>query len=196
MYNVSAHIHEALFATHYTAPEGDAAGAPAAAEPTPEAKIVELDDEAEEAEEAAAAAPAPPLTSNAADPPCAAAAVSADGAMTAELKNVKVTMLSEKFPTEMRTKAKYKGLFDVAYFGAGMVHHLKEDGAAGVLKPSAQIVLEGVQFYLGLTNEQKDEFATKVAEYATSHGAKPSAPNKGTTDAHYFFCMPNRTMSK
>lgn len=173
MYNMSAHIHEALTGTVYTPPRAED-DEPSSAEAS-ESKITEVE------EESAAAAPVQ-------SPP--ASAVVPDGDMTAPLPNVRITMLPEKFPSEMGSKSKYRGLFDVAYFGGGMVQHLKEEGATAAFKPSATIVLEGVLHYLGLTNEQKAQFGTKVSEFATNCGAVPIGKIDGTKDSYYSFKMP------
>jgi hypothetical protein len=42
---------------------------------------------------------------------------------------------------------------------------------------------------LGLTSDQKKEFATKVSGYATACGAEPVGVVDGVRDAHYIFKM-------
>jgi dynein assembly factor 3 len=190
VHNVSAHVHEALTGTPYKLvdPDSDGSAATVDAPPEAESKITEVDEEAPETEAAAAAAVPTPAPED--DAEAVAAAVAPDGDMTVPLPGVRITMLPKKFPQDMLAKKKYRNLFDVVYYGAGMVHHLKEDGVSVAFKPSATIVAEGVEYYLGLTNEQKTEFATKVSGYAAACGASPISPIDGTKQAHYFYRMP------
>lgn len=107
-------------------------------------------------------------------------------ALSRPCPGVKVILLPLKAPADLATKAKFRGMFDVAYFSNGMVHHLTPE-LGHCIAPHAHIVLEGVCHILGLTQEQKGEYATRVAAKATACGATAVGEPNAEKDAHYYY---------
>lgn len=107
--------------------------------------------------------------------------------LTIPLPGVQVTFLPLKAPEELKSKPKYHRKFDAAFVGMGMVHHLQDGAFGATLAPRAHLVLEGVQYVLGLRDEQKIEFATKVTSYAEKCGATATRKVNGLQQPHYIF---------
>ena len=102
------------------------------------------------------------------------------------LEGVSVTFLPLGCTIDLAKKAKYKKLFNIAFFSNSMVHHLKPE-VSDMFADKCSVVLETALFMLQLKKEQVQEFCKKITSLAEAAGCKPLEVTDDLQDSYAKF---------
>lgn len=80
-----------------------------------------------------------------------------------------ITFLSLNSVPELGKKAKFRSMFDIAYFSNSMVHHLSS-GIEATFTPTSLLLIETARLMLDLKKEQRLEYISKVTAMANDIG--------------------------
>jgi len=102
------------------------------------------------------------------------------------IDDVSVTFLPLLCTVDLAKKAKFKKLFNVAFFSNSMVHHLKPE-VSEMFADKCSVVLETALFMLQLKKEQVQEFLKKVTGLAEAASCKPLEVTDDLQDSYAKF---------